>query len=117
MAMTPHPYLTANVHIHSDLTLEKVANVLSRVLFAGAPFGGKNDYIYDEVPAVYIAKNHSPLGLYITLQGYGGKTGYLLEMISDTNLSPHSTGDNYTPVDLSPYLALLLRDIEGIAIQ
>ena len=114
--MTSHPYLTANVLIHSDLTLEKVAEVLSRTLFAGAPFGGKNDYIYEEVPAVYIANDKSPLGLYITLQGYGGTTGYMLQITSIDNLPPAVDHDDFAPLDLSPYITSLLRDVQGITV-
>lgn len=114
--MTSYPYLTANVLIHSDLTLENVAKILSKTLFAGAPFGGKNDYIYDEMPAVYITEKMSPLGLYITLQGYGGKTGYMLQITSIDNLPPAVDHDDFTLLDLSPYITSLLRDVQGITV-
>ena len=116
--MPSYPYLTGQAVIYSEKNLEEVAAILSKALFGGAPFGGKEDYIYDEVPAVYISDKAAPLGLRIILQGNGGKLGYRLELHSDTNL-PADQADNATfePIDLSDYLALLLGDVAGISVK
>jgi hypothetical protein len=62
------PYITGGVKFRSDLTLEEVGEILSRELFGGLPFGGKDESIHEEIPAIFIEP--TILGLQIILDGY-----------------------------------------------
>jgi hypothetical protein len=114
--------LGAGVYIKSPLSLEEVAQKVSEAAFACLPFGGRDEYIFDEVAAVYIQTH--PLGLDVILQGFGGADGYYLEIRSkkfpfrpfdlnapfDLSLSPDS-------VDITENLLYLLRGVEGINVR
>lgn len=64
------PFLTGNVILKSDLSLEELAQILSAKLFGGLQFGGKDEYIHEEVPAIFV--NQVIMGLAFVLSGYGG---------------------------------------------
>lgn len=45
--------MTGFVYIRSKLDLETLGEAISNQLFKGINFSGLNNYIYDEVPAIY----------------------------------------------------------------
>lgn len=51
--------------LKTDLSLEGVAEIISDRFFGGLPFGGKEEYIHEEVSAVFI--EYPIMGLLITL--------------------------------------------------
>lgn len=86
------PFLIGNVCLKSSLTLEEVADIISTRLFGGLKFGGKDEDIHEEVPAVFL--EFPILGLFVVLDGYPGldeENGYCLyvkpgiEMPMNTN--------------------------------
>ncbi|MED1913610.1 hypothetical protein [Brevibacillus laterosporus] len=72
------------------------------------------DYIYEEVPAVYIKE--SILGFELVIQGYGGEDGYILEVRSDPrNSEPNDAKE--IRVDITNYISSLLEGTEKIKIM
>ncbi|WP_134000212.1 hypothetical protein [Dinghuibacter silviterrae] len=61
------------------MSLEELGEILSREIFAGLKFGGKEESIHEEIPAIFIEP--TILGLQIILDGYNeddqDKTYYL----------------------------------------
>ena len=108
-------HLVACVQINSEKNLEEVASLVSQNLLGGVPFVGKDEYIYDEVPAIY-AKRHV-LGLRVILQGYGGEDGYLLEILPKVfQTDGEMSGENVT-VDITEFIICALSEVEGIRTQ
>jgi hypothetical protein len=106
-------YLVCNLPIWSNKSLEEVAEIVSSRVLAGIPFIGRDEYIYDEVPAIYAKQN--PLGLRIILQGHGGQHGYTLTMHpADYPLEAEPGPDEESKGDITDYIASLLKDIPGI---
>lgn len=103
-------YLTCGLALESDKSLEEVGHLIAERLVGGIPFGGKERYIYDEVPAIYA--QHDVLGLRIILQGFGGEDGYYLEF----RPMDFPSGAQVERVDISDYIAFLLSDIPGVQI-
>jgi len=110
-------YLICELGFLSEKGLEAVAEIISTKLIGGIPFVGKDEFIYDEVPAVYA--EHDVLGLRVILQGFGGEEGYYLGM------HPRDFPLENKPVDLkkeskvediTQYIAFLLKDVEQIRI-
>lgn len=52
--MIINPYFVCALPIYSDKDIYGVANIISNEIFGGLPFGGLEDYIYDEIQAIYI---------------------------------------------------------------
>lgn len=73
--MRKYPYFTCSLVIFSKEDIVGVAKIISDKLVGGIPFGGLEDYIYEEVPAVYIHENI--LGFELVIQGHGGESGYI----------------------------------------
>ncbi|MFT9820962.1 hypothetical protein [Lysinibacillus sp. NPDC056185] len=65
--MRKFPYFKYLLPIASEKPLNELAKSISNKI----PFGGLEDYLYEEVPAVYI--NSNILGFELILQGYGGE--------------------------------------------
>lgn len=111
--MKKYPYFICFVPILSEEDIIGVSKIISNKLVGGIPFGGLEDYIYEEVPAVYIKE--SILGFELVIQGYGGKEGYTLEVRSNLrNSELHD--DKEITVDISNYIASLLEGTEKIKI-
>ncbi len=70
----------ANISFRSDLELLDIAALISDRLFAGVPFQGLGERIWDEIPAVRLMV--PILGLHVQLGGYAGKRGYLMSVIA-----------------------------------
>lgn len=105
-------HLTACILINSEKSLEDVASLVSENLLGGIPFVGKEEYIYDEVPAIYA--KHDVFGLRVILQGYGGEDGYLLEVHPKAFQTEYETSSDITTVDLTEFIMLALSKVEGI---
>ncbi len=93
--------------MQSNLEIEEVGDILSQVLFGGVKLGGKDERIYDEVPAIYL----SPpiLGFCAFLQGYKGfgkDEGYVLTISPDFTVRDVKR----VTVKLDSYLTMLLKD-------
>ncbi|NTU21992.1 hypothetical protein HPY28_16830 [Brevibacillus sp. HB1.2] len=109
-----YPYFTCSLPIASEEDIYGVANIISEKLVGGITFGGLEDYIYEEVPTVYI--NKSILGLEFVIQGYGGEKGYIVEVHSHPgNDEPDNV--NEVEIDITCYVASLLEGTEKIKIK
>ncbi|PCD82361.1 hypothetical protein CNQ87_17390 [Lysinibacillus fusiformis] len=111
--MKKYPYFICFVPILSEEDISGVSKIISNKLVGGLPFGGLEDYIYEEVPAVYIKE--SILGFELVIQGYGGEEGYILEIRSYLRNSELHDAKEIT-VDITNYIASLLEGTEKIKI-
>jgi hypothetical protein len=106
-------HIRAVVEIRSGLSLEAVAEAISREVFAGVPFGGKDAGIRDEVPAV--ATTRAVMGLSAIISGYGGADGYGLEISPwDPAALIARVGGPEDEVELSVYFAELVQSVPGV---
>ena len=107
------PHIHGSVNFKSDLSIEEVGAIISTKVFSGVQFGGKENNIYEEVPAIYI--DNLMLGFLFVIQGYSGidnKFGFTLSITpvfsigsnKDINIS------EYIDVNLDYYLYSLLED-------
>ena len=60
--------LGTSVGIKCNLELIELGELLSEKVFAGIKFGGLNEHIHEEIPAIYI--DEPVLGFQIILDGY-----------------------------------------------
>ena len=100
--------VSAYVKFNSSLPLEEVAAVISHAMCADIPFGGLNEYVRDEMPAVYASK--TIFGLFCIVYGEDGE--YCLELgpEGDFHLSPKAASYVY----ISEFIAEVLRTVGGI---
>lgn len=111
-------YIVCFVDFRSDAPLERVAEQISEHLFGGVQFGSREDYIMDEVPAVYALKDIG--GLRVVIHGYGGDDGYTLEIRPRRYLLWHDMSKHdflQARVDITEYITCLLRNLGGIKIM
>jgi hypothetical protein len=109
--------LACALDIWTEKDLAELAEVLSTHLFGGVRFGGKEEQIRDEVPAVFI--DHL-LGMEIVLCGFGGEKGYSLTFERKYRLwaEVKSAEDTRSQtVDLSPYIAKLLSKVPDLQVS
>lgn len=112
-------YPCGSVVLQSTQSLEEVARELSRRLFAGVPFGGRDEAVFDEVPAVYIRE--PILGFFVTLSGHEERHEYVLRFrpwtsqLRDKGTDQHRV-ELLQPIDLSAWLVVLLSDLKGIVV-
>jgi hypothetical protein len=114
LSATNTPFLTGFLFIRSELGLEELGQRIAERLVSTSTFEGKDRFIRDEVPAVYIP---NVLGCMVVLSG-DSSAGYNL------NIEPHryphdellARGVTPNEVDLSGLLAHLLVDLEGLDI-
>lgn len=103
-------YPFAIIRILSSNPLDTVAAALSKNLFNGVPFSGRELALCDEVPAVRLEGNY--LGLSVVLHGMDGE--YIL------SLRPRPSAlrnlESGIPTDVSAYLAHLVRGV-GFQVQ
>lgn len=100
------PYLEGIVAFQSNQSLEEVGKLISERLFGGFQFGGKEEYIYEEIPAIYISE--LIIGLRVILSGYNGfdeDERFVLELGPLRGVPQN--GEKY---DLSAYLETLFSD-------
>lgn len=101
------PFIVGYVSMQSDLSLEALASILSKKLFGGLVFGGRELEIHEEVPAVFI--DAPLLGMKIVLDGYSGLNE---DDYFTLSISPWVTFDREDKFDvrLDEYLICLLKD-------
>lgn len=119
------------VHIKSTLDIQSLGKLISNKLFKGVEFGGLEDYIYDEVPAIYTKdilgcrfiiqrlvdddEYHNEIILTNKLGSeLGVKSEYLLEI---ENRHEAFLATDSIKADLSSNLFALLQDIEGLTVS
>lgn len=109
--------LTALVYLRSDKSLEEVGKIVSKELFSGLEFGGKDKFIRDEIPAIYI--ENSVLGLAVILQGVDGDGVFALDIYPEDHPAQHNKEevDNSPDLNLTEYVGSLLRKVEGIRVM
>lgn len=106
--------LSTRLHLRSSHSLEDTATVISHHIFGGIKFVGRNEYIYDEVPAIYGEK--SVFGFRIVLQGHGGEEGYILELWSHFEARSDFSTERVetTGIRIGDYVKNLLADVKEI---
>jgi hypothetical protein len=102
----------AFVNFVSDRTLEDLASEFSDRLFAGIPFVGRDEGIWDEVPAVRLRDRF--LGLEIVLGGTVGKDGGFSVEAMVADWEPHIAVTGRA--DFSEFVAYLLGGIRDVRI-
>lgn len=116
--MTPLIAPSAYVDFTSPNSLDSVARDLSTRLFAGIPFVGLGEGLWDEVPAMKLARRF--MGLEVELGGSPGpEHGYTLQVEApDFPWERIERADQAAArADLTGYLQHLLSSIEGITIS
>jgi hypothetical protein len=97
------------------MSLEEVGKIISDRVIGGIQFVGRDDYIRDEVPAIYTRSE--VFGTRFILMGEPDDEGYYLEADSQSlvaSLSPEQIKRSL--FDLSPLVAHLLVGTEGITL-
>jgi hypothetical protein len=108
-------HISATVVFHSPLTIEQLGDLLSEKLLGGIRFAGRDEHLRDEVPA--IRSESEILGLRVLIQGFGGDSGYTLEIYPRSPSDPlFGVQGPEDEVDLSPHVAGLLRRLPGITV-
>jgi hypothetical protein len=80
--------LIGSVEIYSELELEDLGKIISEEIFGNIPFVGLLNYVYEEVPTIFIERG-SLLGLDVKLFGYksSAENGrYFLQIMSGNQL-------------------------------
>lgn len=96
-------HLKGSIVFESSLDIEELAELLSVKIFGNAKFGGLENNIYEEIPAVVI---NDFMGLCVAL--FGGRSEYCLE-ISPENFKGTFRGFEKKRIDLSRYLRELMK--------
>ncbi|EAZ84157.1 hypothetical protein P4645_22570 [Lysinibacillus fusiformis] len=112
--MKKYPYFHSSLPVISEKNIVDLAKVISSKIAGKIPFEGLENYIYDEVPAIYI--NSNILGFEVILQGYGGEKGYYLEVNSHPSNNELNDTDEID-IDITRYIASLLEGTPGIKIM
>lgn len=107
-------FLEADIYLKSSKSLEEVGAILSKELFGGLPFGGRENYIRDEIPAIYIEPEI--MGMEIILVGGDIDGITILQIRPSDNITNEEIIDSSNG-NLSEYLKFMLRSIEGIKIM
>jgi hypothetical protein len=107
------PHIYGNVNFKSDLSIKEVGSIIGEKIFSGATFGGKENNIYEEVPAIYI--DNLMLGFLIVIQGYSGinhESGYWLNITPYFSITNNKKFINSIKYDvcLNTYLYALLDE-------
>ena len=106
--------LTCCVNIKSELPLEDVAEIVSAHLLGGVQFTGRDQYVRDEVPAVYSAEYI--LGCRFLLCGAPDEEGYYLEVLDHHESMKGLTAAQMREslVDISSDIVRLLQSVGSI---
>ena len=106
--------LACRVHIKSSLPLEDVAEIVSAHLLGGIRFTGRDQYVRDEIPAVY--SSDYVLGCRFLLSGAPDEHGYYLEVLSDNRRLARLTAAQMKEsiVDISADVVELLESVGSI---
>ncbi|MCY7836120.1 hypothetical protein MOB49_03180 [Bacillus haynesii] len=109
-----YPYFKCLIPITSNKDIDDLARIISVKLFGGIPFGGMEEQIYEEVPAVFI--ENPILGFQVVIQGFGGEKGYTLEVRSHPEIIEPDDADEIE-VDITGYVSTLLEGTDGLQIR
>lgn len=108
--------LNACLEIKAQKTLDEVAEIVSGKIFGGVRFVGKEEFIRDEIPAIYTERDI--LGMRIILLGNPELDGCHLQM--ETRRIPGiiltAEENRRLRVSISHYVADLLQGIDGLAV-
>ena len=109
--------LACRLRLLSSMSLEDLGEVISNRVLGGIPFVGREDYIRDEIPAIY--SKPEVLGTRFILIGEPDAAGYYLEADGGrsqlTNLSAEQIRSAL--VDISSLVAHLLKGVEGLEVK
>jgi hypothetical protein len=108
------PVISAYIIIKSPLDLEELGRKIADRLLPGLSFGGKDDYVRDETPAIFIP---DVLGCELILDG-DTESGYTLAL---EPVKYYMEKGVFTPkareVDLSGLFAYLLADLKEVEVE
>ena len=104
--------LTCRINIKSTLCLEDVAEIVSAHLLGGVQFGGKEESIRDEIPAIY--SSEYVLGARFLLLGEPDDEGYYFEVLDHKRLSGATPTQVRDFLDISSDIVALLEDVGSI---
>lgn len=110
--MSDLTHLSAYVDFTSSMPLLELASFLSERLFAGIPFVGLDEGIWDEVPAVRLGEDF--LRMRVELGGTPDD-GYTLQV--EPFGFPWQEEQIVVQVDFADYLRFLLMRLEGISVN
>lgn len=109
--------IQAYVDFVSPMPLEDLAPQVSDALFGGIAFVGKDEGIWDEVPAMRLAND--VMGLRVILGGTAGDDGGFTLEIEPAKFPwdqvPDDAGSNVV-CDVSEYMKLVVAQIDGVRI-
>ena len=99
-----------NCEIKSNLSLEELALKVSEILCGGLPFIHGEDSIWEEIPSMYV--DHSILGMFLIIGGYGGNSGYEVAIKPTTSsyVYENNLRDKEIRIRLDFYLYHLLKE-------
>jgi hypothetical protein len=107
--------LKCEVRIVTQLSLEELGEVISLRLLGGIPMGGREEYIYDEVPAIFAEKE--VLGARFVLSGEPDEEGYFLDLDSRMVITLKDLEEaDRNWVDLSGLVVALLEEDERLKV-
>jgi hypothetical protein len=107
---------SCRLRLLSRMSLQEVGQVVSDRVVGGIPFVGREDYIRDEVPAIY--SKTEVLGMRFILMGEPDDEGFYLEADGAdliANLSAEQIKNAL--FDISPLVAHLLQGVEGVEVR
>jgi hypothetical protein len=108
---------SAYVDFTSERPLQEVAADLSNRVFGGIQFTGQGEGLWDEVPAVRLAKRF--MGLQVELGGNPGTDGGYTLQVETPDFPWHLVDrarQKEARADLTGFLKHLLADIDGIVL-
>lgn len=108
--MSDSPILSAYLYINSTLELEEVGIRIASRLVPGLSFGGKEENIRDENPAIFVK---GVLGCLLVLDG-DSQDGYSLSLEPCRYFRDGTSLVSSREVDLSGLFLYLLIGLEGI---
>ena len=103
------------LRISTQLSLEELGAIISDRVLGGGSLTGKENYIRDEIPAIYTESEI--LGTRFILLGEPGDEGYYLETdgrMLIRNMTAKEVENSL--LDISSMIAELLRGTEGIKV-
>lgn len=106
---------SCSLRLLSRLSLEEVGQIVSARALGGIPFVGREDYIRDEVPAIY--SKSEVLGTEFILMGEPDEEGFYLETDVGSLINLPAEQIKNSLVDISPLVAHLLEGTAGIEVR
>jgi len=109
--------IACRLRLLSSMSLEEVGEVVSSRVLGGIPFVGREDYIRDEIPAIY--SKPEVFGTRFILMGEPDDEGYYLEADTGRSVLAGLTADQIRTslVDISSLVAHLLKGVERLTVS